>query len=126
MERCRDDLTVTSDAIAESPYYVLEQEGRILGFYNLSETPDGVYLNNLFVAPDAIGQGVGKQLWKHMVKAAKASGCKTVFIESDPHAEAFYRSKGAERVGTVPSTIPGRTLPLLVFRPWRSEGDATD
>ena len=52
MERCRDDLAVTPEPLATS-YYVLERGGRVLGFYNLTETPGGVFLHSLFVAPDA-------------------------------------------------------------------------
>ncbi len=115
-ERCRDDLTVTPAALARGSHYVLEQEGCILGFYNLAVTPGGVFLDNLFVAPEAIGRGVGGRLWAHMVSEAQSSGYETVLIESDPHAEGFYRSRGAERVGSVPSSVfAGRSLPLLRF-----------
>lgn len=116
MERFRDDLTVTPEALATGSYYVLEHEGRVLSFYNLAETPSGVFLHNLFVAPEATRQGVGKQLWAHMVAEAQKSGYETIFIESDPHAEGFYRSRGAEPVGSVPSSVvSGRYLPLLRF-----------
>lgn len=116
MERCRDDLAVTPEVLATGSYYVLEQEGRVVGFYNLTETPGGVFLDNLFVAPEAIGRGVGGRLWAHMVAAARNSGYETVLIESDPHAEGFYRSRGAERVGSAPSAVvAGRSLPLLRF-----------
>jgi hypothetical protein len=36
-------------------------------------------------------------------------------IASDPFAEGFYRRMGARRVGVVPSTPRGRTLPLLLL-----------
>ena len=49
MEACRDDLTLTPEALVK-PHYLLEQDGHTAGFYNLAETPDGVYLHNLFVA----------------------------------------------------------------------------
>ena len=53
MERCRDVLAVTPETLATDLYYVLERGGRVLGFYNLAETPGGVFLHSLFVAPDA-------------------------------------------------------------------------
>jgi hypothetical protein len=37
-------------------------------------------------------------------------------IESDPDAEPFYRSQGAEPVGTRTSWSTGRELPLLRIR----------
>lgn len=116
IERCQDDLTVTPEALVTEPYYVLEQEGRVLGFYSLATTPGGVFLDNLFVAPPAVGRGVGKRLWAHMAAVAQTLGYETVLILSDPHAEGFYRSRGAERVGSVPSSVfAGRSLPLLRF-----------
>ena len=96
---------------------MLEIKGRILGFYNLSETPGGVSLQNLFVSPEVIGQGVGKRLWAHMEHEAETLGYAVIFIESDPYAKPFYLARGAERGGSVPSSVlPGRTLPLLEFR----------
>ena len=114
MERCRDDLTVTPKALATGSYYVLERGGRILGFYNLADTPGSVFLDHLFVVPEALGGGVGTRLWAHMVSEAQTSGYETILIESDPHAAGFYRSRGAEQVGSVPSSVvPGRYLPLF-------------
>ena len=52
-----------------------------------------------------------------MVGEAEALGYTAVLIESDPYAEAFYLSRGAERTGSVPSSaVAGRELPLLEFR----------
>ena len=51
-----------------------------------------------------------------LVLAAAALGVTALSIESDPHAEGFYLRLGARRIGEVPSTLPGRVLPLLEFR----------
>lgn len=113
---CRDDFSVAPEALTKRPHYLLEIEGRVLGFYSLSETPGGVFLQDLFVSPEVIGQGVGKQLWAHMEHEAEALGYAVIFIESDPCAEPFYLARGTERVGSVPSSVlPGRALPLLRF-----------
>jgi GNAT superfamily N-acetyltransferase len=71
-------------------------------------------LEALFVEPDAIGRGYGKKLMQHARKTALAMGCNTVIIQGDPHAEPFYASIGARRIGTRPSaSIAGRELPLF-------------
>ncbi len=68
----------------------------------------------LFVEPAAIGRGIGRALWQHLVAEARRLELAKVTIESDPNAEAFYRAMGATTVGTAPSaSIPGRRLPLM-------------
>jgi hypothetical protein len=43
-----------------------------------------------------------------------AECCRELIVQSDPHAEGFYRAMGAMRIGTQASTvIPGLALPLL-------------
>jgi GNAT superfamily N-acetyltransferase len=72
MAACRDDLTLMPRALAERPHYLLEYKDHIAGFYNLAKTPDGVFLQNLFVAPELIGRGVGGRLWAHMVRGSRS------------------------------------------------------
>jgi hypothetical protein len=42
-------------------------------------------------------------------------GAPRLWISADPNAERFYTRVGARRVGEVPSTPTGRTLPRLVL-----------
>jgi GNAT superfamily N-acetyltransferase len=68
----------------------------------------------LFVEPQAIGTGVGRALYHHVLATARALGFTALRIEADPNAEPFYRAMGARPVGVVPSgSIPGRELPVL-------------
>jgi GNAT superfamily N-acetyltransferase len=114
LEACRDELTVTPEHRA----VVAEQDGRVAGFYALTGEPPEVDLAMMFVDPAWIGRGVGRALWEHAVDAAARSGAERVTIDAEPHAEAFYLAMGAVRVGEAASgSIPGRTLPRLVFRP---------
>ena len=107
-------LTITPAYITEHPSYVLLQDGQLLGFASLKElTPDEVELDLLFVAPTAIGQGVGKRLAEYMIGVAAAAGYRTLFIESDPNAAGFYEKMGGQLIGHRPvPRIPGRELPL--------------
>ena len=116
MAACRADLTVSPEALEAAAFFVLEREGQLLGFYSLLNTERGVVLGHLFVWPQAIGQGIGQHLWRHMLRQAQKRKWFTVFIESDPYAEAFYLKQGAERIGWTPSSVfPDRSLPLLRF-----------
>src|SRR4051794_7848822 len=59
LEDCRIDLTVTTDYITTRPVFVLEEKGKVVGFYSLERQADDgdVELMHLFVEPDAIGAG---------------------------------------------------------------------
>lgn len=89
----------------------------MLGFYSLDEREGAVDVAFFFVAPEAIRTGVGRRLWNHLEVTAQEMGAEVVHIESDPFAEPFYVSMGAQRIGTAPSgSIPDRVLPLLALR----------
>ncbi|MFI1224873.1 MULTISPECIES: GNAT family N-acetyltransferase [unclassified Streptomyces] len=78
--------------------------GRILGFYALLLDPPELDL--MFVADQAQGLGVGRLLVAHLHEEARSAGLTGVRIVSHPPAEGFYRSVGAEPVGTVLATPP--------------------
>ena len=69
----------------------------------------------MFVAPDAMRQGVGRALYDDACDIARNMGLTELQIEADPHAVGFYERRGARRIGEAPSqSIAGRVLPLLV------------
>jgi len=118
IEDCRADLTLKPDYIAAHAVFVIEEQGRVVGFYSLERQADNdVELMHLFVEPEAIGGGHGKRLWRHAVETARQLGFQEMVIGSDPFAESFYKAMGARRVGEVASIVrPGRMLPLLRFK----------
>jgi GNAT superfamily N-acetyltransferase len=77
----------------------------------------GLYdLTHLFVAPEAIGQGIGHALFDAAVRLAAAAGARRLSILSDPNAAGFYDKMGAMRHGEAPSdAVPRRMLPLFEF-----------
>jgi N-acetylglutamate synthase-like GNAT family acetyltransferase len=117
MEACREDLTTSADDILAGLVYVIEEAGRIVGFYKLRlHAAEEAELIDLFVEPDAIGRGYGKRLWQHAVGTARQLGVRRITFQSEPHAEGFYQAMGAERIGVSESTVfPGRMLPLMRF-----------
>jgi GNAT superfamily N-acetyltransferase len=114
---CRADLTITPEIISENTINVLDDNGQIVGFYGLfAREEDAVELEYLFISPDVIGAGYGRQLWLHAIATAHTQGFETMFINSDPHTEAFYEMMGAKRIGQSESAIwPGRMLPLMTY-----------
>ena len=118
LEACRDELTLTPDYLDTNPTFVLEDDGRVVGLYSLESMEAGeVELGMLFIDPDVIGRGYGSKLLAHAVQTAARHGHRTIWIQSDPGAEGFYRSHGAVTVGHLESkSLPGRMLPWMRLR----------
>jgi GNAT superfamily N-acetyltransferase len=68
-----------------------------------------------FVVPEAVRSGLGRRLWAHLERTARALGATRLEVDSDPHAEGFYLAMGMRRTGQAASgSIAGRMLPHLV------------
>ncbi len=109
------DLTISSDFISDNDVYVAEREGKIIGFYALVVRNRKAELEHMWVAPEHIGTGVGKDLFIHAMQIAAGENISEVEISADPNAEGFYQRMGARRIGEVSSEIDGQTrrLPRL-------------
>jgi N-acetylglutamate synthase-like GNAT family acetyltransferase len=116
MEACRAPLTVAPERIAKSPFYVLDEGGTVTGFYGLSGSPPRGEIEFLFIEPENVRGGRGRQLVRHALIIARRLGFDEIDVASDPSAEGFYAAMGALRIGEAPSdAVPNRLLPLLRF-----------
>jgi GNAT superfamily N-acetyltransferase len=114
LERCRVELTIRPEQIGPWRAHVAEEGDAILGFFTVRGEPPEGELDSLYVAPEAIGRGVGRALLDEARRVARREGFRALQIHADPNAEAFYVKHGAVRVGEVASgSIAGRALPLL-------------
>ena len=108
------DMVIQPEAIARDSFVVAEINGRAVGFAHLMpvERSDIIYLEDLFIEPDAQGQGVGRVLFNWALTEAGARGYAWLEWDSDPNAAAFYEKLGAEKIGENRSTlIDGRMIP---------------
>ena len=95
---------LTVDEAEEDRSVIAEEDGAPVGFalffHNFStwEGKPGVYLEDLYVTPEARGKGVGKRLLAHLAKIAVERDCArlewSVLDWNDP-AISFYRLLGA-------------------------------
>ncbi|PXX45246.1 GNAT family N-acetyltransferase [Undibacterium pigrum] len=111
-------LTITSEHIEENSVWLAEHEQAILGFYHLSSADTQCDLADLFVLPEAMGQGIGRSLLQHAMENASDLGQRKMTIDADPYAEKFYLSMGAVRVGELTAPIEGdpeRVRPQLIL-----------
>ena len=89
--------------------------GMALYFFNFSTWTGwrGLYLEDLYVTPDARGSGVGGRLLAHLAGIAVDRGCtrfEWAVLDWNAPAIAFYKSKGAQ--------------PMDEWRTYRVSGDA--
>jgi N-acetylglutamate synthase-like GNAT family acetyltransferase len=113
------DMVITPESISQNPVMVAEIDGRVAGFAHLKplDHSDAVCLEDLFIEPDAQGQGVGRALFDWALATAAERGYDWLEWESDPNAAGFYEKMGGEKIGETKSTlIEGRVLPAYRMR----------
>ncbi len=113
------DLTISSDFIRDNHVYVAEEGGEVRGFYALCITGHKAELEHMWVTPDLIGTGVGKELFLDAMERAAKLDVSSVEISSDPNAAGFYQRMGAMQIGETDSVVDGQTrkLPRLKIEP---------
>ena len=111
-------LTVSRESVLHCPTFVAELDGEAVGFCQLRLDLPRADLENLWVMPAAMRHGVGRALLTHALQHLRAAGVRELHIDADPHAEAFYLSHGAVRVGQRSAPVEGqphRVRPQLVL-----------
>jgi catechol 2,3-dioxygenase-like lactoylglutathione lyase family enzyme len=110
-------LTIESEFIVSHETCGAVVDNETIGFYALGREGEKLDLLHLWVLPRMMRRGVGRALFVHAVERMKLIGCRRIEIESDPHAEGFYRRMGARLVGTRIRDMgqDHRELPVLVY-----------
>ena len=92
----------------------VDENGRLLGF--ATAVPDGaeVELDDLFVDPDRMRQGVGRALVEDLLATARRAGASSIRVIANEHAAAFYRAAGFVPAGTAATEFG--PAPLLLRR----------
>ena len=90
------------ESAARSPFFhglIAREGGEVIGYACQTVLFEDAEILNVAVAPSARGRGVGKALMRGMIKAAKARGAETMFLEvrvSNVAALRLYRGFGFE------------------------------
>ncbi|CAM5349065.1 GNAT family N-acetyltransferase [Streptomyces avidinii] len=116
---CAEELRIRAHDVPARRIVVAETErGEVLGVASLEGPPPLAVLGLLFVEPSAIGRGVGRVLYRDVLRRAAELGVRRLVIDSDPHATGFYRAMGAVAtapVGPGAGTGPGGGSALVRF-----------
>lgn len=116
MALCAPVLCLSPHAVAAGLAVVAEKEGVALGVGQVRVDGPEADLDLMFVAPEAMGLGIGRRLFRALCERARAAGARRLDFLADPGARPFYERMGALYLGDAPSdAIPGRSIPSMTF-----------
>lgn len=118
MEIWKPQLTFTSSYFEENESWVAELNNNPIAFYTLLEKDGNAWIENLWVSPGSIGNGLGKRLFSHALELSRQRGFEILQLEADPNAVGFYEKMGMKKIGERISEIESqpRVLPIMQIR----------
>ena len=95
--------------------WAAESANTVIAFYTLQDRDGNAWLENIWVLPKYMGQGVGKDLFMHASSRARELGYKTLRLEAEPNAVGFYEKMEMRKVGEYQYELEGqpRVLPIM-------------
>ncbi|MBV6402801.1 MAG: hypothetical protein CNIPEHKO_03115 [Anaerolineales bacterium] len=115
MEIWTPQLTFAHDYFEEHEGWAAIDDEKPIAFYTLEDKDGIAWLENLWVLPEYIGRGVGKELFHHAMILARGRGYKWLQLDADPNALGFYEKMGMKKIGERHSEVDGstRVLPIM-------------
>jgi GNAT superfamily N-acetyltransferase len=101
--------TITPEYLRSNHCFeVLDADDKLIAFSSVVVSDARIVLDNLWVTPELIGQGIGRQACEHVFRFARERGWRELWVIPDPPAEVFYVKMGFSDTGErVPSRVPG-------------------
>ena len=87
-------LEFSDVAVREGRTRAAVSAGRVVGFATWLTAGDAFEVEDLFVDPRWMRQGIGRALILDMIEIAAAHGVLRLEVTGNPHALAFYQSVG--------------------------------
>jgi len=118
MELWIPQLTFSPAYFEENESWVAELDSEAIAFYTLQEKDGNAWLENIWVLPEYIGKGVGRQLFEHVVELARQRGYQALQLEAEPSAVGFYEKMGMRKIGEYQYELDSqmRVLPLMEIK----------
>jgi ribosomal protein S18 acetylase RimI-like enzyme len=115
MEIWKPQLTFAPEYFAENESWAAERNHTPVAFYTLQQREGSAWIENLWVSPEYMGKGIGKQLFYHALDLSRQRGYKRLKLEADPNALGFYEKMGMNKIGERVSEVEGqpRVLPIM-------------
>jgi len=111
----RPQLTFSPEYFEENESWAAEVDNQPIAFYTLQDKDKNAWIEDLWVLPEYMGQGVGKRLFLHALSRARQLGYRILQLEADPNAVGFYEKMGMSKIGERHSEVDGqpRVLPIM-------------
>lgn len=108
-------LTFGPAYLEENESWAAELDGTVIAFYTLQERAGNAWLENIWVLPEYIGQGVGKELFIRALSRSRELGWTILRLVAEPNAVGFYEKMGMWKVGEDQYELDGqpRVLPIM-------------
>jgi len=108
-------LTFSPEYVSENEIWLASVNKIPAGYYSFKQDAEDLWLENLWVLPEYMGQGIGRQLFEHALEKSRLRGAFVLKIEADPNAHSFYEKMGAQKTGEHPYELDGqmRILPIM-------------
>jgi len=112
--------TMLADPPERSVILAARREGRILGFIAAlpTEAPETAFIDNIHIAPDAHGRGLGTKLMATCADRLTALGYRATYLKvafENARARAFYRHLGGRESEKFLDDIAGFRVPAARF-----------
>jgi GNAT superfamily N-acetyltransferase len=123
----KNELTITEEYIQQNDVYVVKNSSSIIGFYSLVHLQynmevsgitleKGMWLDHMFLLPDFLHKGIGTKMIFHLKEVIQELNVTELRVLADPNSQGFYEKLGFTFLKDYPSTIEGRTTPLLLLK----------
>ncbi|KFF04838.1 GNAT family N-acetyltransferase [Flavobacterium reichenbachii] len=111
------NLTISKDYIRDQNVFKLVNDNLIIGYYSYVFKEEKVIeLDNLFIFPEYIGNGLGKYLLLDFLNRIKETNIEKIILDSEPNAEGFYSKMGFVKIGEFETSIKNRFMPIMEMK----------
>lgn len=103
----------SAETVGRLEIWVAEDGREIAGWASLVPGDEVAWLEDLWVDPRWMRQGLGSALFAAAADEARRRGAVRLEWEAEPNAIGFYRRMGGRYVRDSPTTEWGRVLPIM-------------
>ena len=101
------------EALRSKELWVVEVDGRALGWAALIPKRELCWLDELWIEPAWIGKGIGRMLFQHAAERGRRLGAKRMEWEAERHAIGFYEKMGGRYLRDSTPGVWGRFSPVF-------------
>ncbi len=105
---------LTENHLQTNEVMMFEENSQLKAIFSFSYKSDEAKLDDFFVAPALIRQGLGKLMWQAVLEYACAKNWPSFILISDPNAQGFYEKMGAVKIADH-ETFSGRFVPVMRY-----------